>query len=86
MSRENSDRIIPLLAVFCSLFSLLIATLHDSEFYNDDNNHAGTYIYFLWGTIKWSAPKLNCVALVHEETIPIERLPLVSEVSVNFCR
>jgi hypothetical protein len=42
MSPEDSDRIIPLLAVFCSLFSLLIATLHDSEFYADDN-HAGTY-------------------------------------------
>lgn len=37
MSQEDSDRIVPLLAVFCSLFSLLIATLHDSEFYADDN-------------------------------------------------
>jgi ubiquitin-protein ligase E3 C len=37
MSHEDSDRIVPLLAVFCSLFSLLIATLHDSEFYADDN-------------------------------------------------
>jgi ubiquitin-protein ligase E3 C len=43
MSPEDSDRIVPLLAVFCSLFSLLIATLHDSEFYDDDN-HTGTYI------------------------------------------
>lgn len=26
------DRIVPLLATFCSLFSLLISTLHDAEF------------------------------------------------------
>ncbi|XP_069702572.1 ubiquitin-protein ligase E3C isoform X1 [Periplaneta americana] len=43
MSPEDSDRIVPLLAVFCSLFSLLIATLHDSEFYADDN-HAGAVL------------------------------------------
>ena len=42
MSPEDSDCIVPLLAVFCSLFSLLIATLHDSEFYSDDN-HSGMY-------------------------------------------
>ncbi|KAJ9576987.1 hypothetical protein L9F63_006424 [Diploptera punctata] len=43
MSPEDSDRIVPLLAVFCSLFSLLIATLHDSEFYADDN-HSGSLL------------------------------------------
>ncbi|XP_063238622.1 ubiquitin-protein ligase E3C isoform X2 [Bacillus rossius redtenbacheri] len=37
LSPEDSDRIVPLLAVFCSLFSLLIATLHDAEFYGDGN-------------------------------------------------
>jgi ubiquitin-protein ligase E3 C len=48
MSPEDSDRIVPLLAVFCSLFSLLIATLHDSEFYADDN-HGGKFILcFNW--------------------------------------
>lgn len=44
MSPEDSDHIVPLLAVFCSLFSLLIATLHDSEFYADDN-HTGVYSF-----------------------------------------
>lgn len=39
MSAEDTERIVPLLAVFCSLFSLLIATLHDSEFYGDDNGN-----------------------------------------------
>jgi hypothetical protein len=29
--------------------------------------------------------KLNSVALVRERTIPTERLPLVGEVSANFC-
>jgi len=33
LSTEDTDRIVPLLAVFCSLFSLLIATLHDTEFF-----------------------------------------------------
>ncbi|XP_011496921.1 PREDICTED: ubiquitin-protein ligase E3C [Ceratosolen solmsi marchali] len=33
LSAEDTTRIVPLLAVFCSLFSLLIATLHDTEFF-----------------------------------------------------
>ncbi|XP_001607965.1 ubiquitin-protein ligase E3C [Nasonia vitripennis] len=33
LSAEDTSRIVPLLAVFCSLFSLLIATLHDTEFF-----------------------------------------------------
>lgn len=33
LSTEDTDRIVPLLAVFCSLFSQLIATLHDTEFF-----------------------------------------------------
>lgn len=32
---DDTKKIVPLLAVFCSLFSLLIATLHDTEFFND---------------------------------------------------
>ncbi|KAK0087468.1 hypothetical protein PV325_000909 [Microctonus aethiopoides] len=34
---EDSMRIAPLLSVFCSLFSLLIATLHDSEFFVEEH-------------------------------------------------
>jgi hypothetical protein len=30
-------------------------------------------------------PEINSVALVCERTIPIERQPLVGEVSANFC-
>ena len=33
LSAEETSKIVPLLAVFCSLFSLLIATLHDTEFF-----------------------------------------------------
>lgn len=40
LSAEDTDRIVPLLAVFCSLFSLLIATLHDTEFFLEENNSA----------------------------------------------
>lgn len=45
LSTEDANRIVPLLAVFCSLFSLLIATLHDTEFFLEhteqtpDNQH-----------------------------------------------
>lgn len=38
LSTEDTDRIVPLLAVFCSLFSLLIATLHDTEFFLDQTS------------------------------------------------
>ncbi|GAB1868523.1 HECT-type E3 ubiquitin transferase [Camponotus japonicus] len=40
LSAEDTERIVPLLAVFCSLFSLLIATLHDTEFFLEQNNSA----------------------------------------------
>lgn len=33
LTPEDTIRVVPLLAVFCSLFSLLIATLHDNEFF-----------------------------------------------------
>lgn len=35
LSPDDAKKIVPLLAVFCSLFSLLIATLHDTEFFHD---------------------------------------------------
>ena len=35
LSPDDAKKIVPLLAVFCSLFSLLIATLHDTEFFVD---------------------------------------------------
>ncbi|XP_012278709.1 ubiquitin-protein ligase E3C [Orussus abietinus] len=38
LSPEDTKRIVPLLAVFCSLFSLLIATLHDSEFFVEEED------------------------------------------------
>lgn len=33
LTSDDTKKIVPLLAVFCSLFSLLIATLHDTEFF-----------------------------------------------------
>lgn len=35
LNADDTKKVVPLLAVFCSLFSLLIATLHDNEFFND---------------------------------------------------
>lgn len=37
LTPEDTKKIVPLLAVFCSLLSLLIATLHDSEFFVEDD-------------------------------------------------
>lgn len=37
---EDSKNIASLIAVFCSLFSLLIATLHDSEFFTEDRENS----------------------------------------------
>ncbi|XP_076243560.1 ubiquitin-protein ligase E3C isoform X2 [Calliopsis andreniformis] len=43
LSNEDTKKIVPLLAVFCSLFSLLIATLHDTEFFiQSTDQSAGT--------------------------------------------
>jgi len=42
---EDSAKIVPLLAVFCSLFTLLIITLHDAEFY-PDSSVPGTVIFY----------------------------------------
>lgn len=33
---EDSVKIVPLLAVFCSLYTILLITLHDAEFYSDE--------------------------------------------------
>lgn len=36
----NMQRLLAPLAVFCALFSLLIGTLHDTEFFRDPNDEA----------------------------------------------
>lgn len=43
LSPCDFDRIVPLLATFCSLFSLLISTLHDAEFNKAVGNNSGKY-------------------------------------------
>lgn len=40
LSGDDTKKIVPLLAVFCSLFSLLIATLHDTEFFIHSNEQS----------------------------------------------
>lgn len=37
MSEQDTTRIVPQLATFCCFFSVLISTLHDAEFYNDED-------------------------------------------------
>lgn len=43
LAPSDFDRIVPLLATFCSLFSLLISTLHDAEFNKAVGNNIGKY-------------------------------------------
>lgn len=38
---EDSVKIVPLLAVFCSLYTMLLITLHDAEFYSDEISALG---------------------------------------------
>lgn len=38
LSQEETSKIVPLLAVFCSLFSMLITTLHDNEFFSESTS------------------------------------------------
>lgn len=43
LSSEETEKLVLLLAVFCALFSLLIAILHDSEFYGDESGLGNTF-------------------------------------------
>lgn len=38
LSSHDSEFLIPVLALFCSLLSYVLQTLHDSEFYKDNIN------------------------------------------------
>ena len=37
MAGEDLERIVPLLSVFCSLFSHSLMSLHDADFFRDDD-------------------------------------------------
>ena len=39
MSEENLDRIVPLMFLFCSLFSHSLHSLHDSDFFREDSEY-----------------------------------------------
>ena len=46
MAGEDLERIVPLLSVFCSLFSHSLMSLHDADFFRDDDaNKIGELIY-----------------------------------------
>ncbi|RZF40402.1 hypothetical protein LSTR_LSTR010989 [Laodelphax striatellus] len=42
LTSDDTRRIVPMLATFCSLFSLLARTLHDAEFYGDEDASSST--------------------------------------------
>ena len=46
MAGEDLERIVPLLSVFCSLFSHSLMSLHDADFFRDDDaNKIGKFVY-----------------------------------------
>lgn len=47
LSPNDIEQFVPLLITFCSLLMLLITTLHDNEFYNDDSGEI-LYAFFLY--------------------------------------
>ena len=44
MTMEERNRIVPLLSLFCSLFSHSLLSLHDAEFYEDDSGEMLTML------------------------------------------
>uniref|UniRef100_A0A2C9KEQ7 Ubiquitin-protein ligase E3C n=1 Tax=Biomphalaria glabrata TaxID=6526 RepID=A0A2C9KEQ7_BIOGL len=47
MSKANIDKIVPLLATFCSLFNHSLLTLHDEDFYGDSTLSSSTMPFSL---------------------------------------
>lgn len=45
---NDVQEIVPLLTSFCSLLMLLITTLHDNEFYNDDSGKSIYDLFIVW--------------------------------------
>ncbi|KAK6617229.1 hypothetical protein RUM44_005560 [Polyplax serrata] len=74
LSSDDSERLILLLAVFCSLFSLLIAILHDSEFYGDENGSGQTMPFTLQQLVNITRQlkdiSLGLVDLAFPDSIP----------------
>lgn len=69
MTQSETLQIVPLLAAFCSLFSLLVVTLHDAEFYKDDDI-VGKYLDF--------------VENIYHLIFIIHQLPLNCKIMWNF--
>ncbi|KAK3800090.1 hypothetical protein RRG08_015057 [Elysia crispata] len=47
MSKDNIDRIVPLLATFCCLFNHSLLTIHDADFYGDTEVSTSSMPFFL---------------------------------------
>lgn len=72
MPWTDKDQIVPLLSVFCSLFSHSLTSLHDSEFYGNENCKSNEALYPL-ANLFYSASK-SFMPFHLNELVPMTRV------------
>ncbi|XP_057365077.1 ubiquitin-protein ligase E3C-like [Daphnia carinata] len=74
LTPSESQRIVPVLDVFCSLFSHLLVTLDDSEFYNESESVNGAMPFKLYEVVELASTLrdvcLGLVELAYPDTRP----------------
>ncbi|XP_076462782.1 ubiquitin-protein ligase E3C-like [Babylonia areolata] len=65
MTEEDTQRIVPLLSTFCSMFSYSLLTLHDADFYGDNNEGSSSMPFSLREMVAMSLALRNvCVGII----------------------
>ena len=93
MSYEERDKIAPSLATFASLFSHLLVTIHDTEFYQRQSSSGGQpsssshrWMPFTLGQLVPMALALRDVALgLVELAFPESRPAVRGRYTITFC-
>ncbi|KAI0217696.1 Ubiquitin-protein ligase E3C [Lamellibrachia satsuma] len=74
MMKEERNRIVPLLSLFCSLFSHSLLSLHDAEFYGDNTDDKSFMPFQVGELVPMSLALrdtcLGIIELVHPDTKP----------------
>jgi len=68
MSNSERDEIVPLLAVFCSLFQYLLVTIHDTEFYGDQESIESSI-----SPSRATSPSTDWMPFALSELVPMSR-------------